>query len=134
MKATFIDFIKENPSCSKFEGNPTAIELFELLSTDESIIAMIDTSDAGYPALAARVETIKKFYDGLKNPSIDMTDDFTRKAVGRMVKTILKPFGYEISSQKNLPKYAKGYYFISASCYHKTGPASMNVIKNIEDI
>ena len=37
--------------------------------------------------------------------------------MGRMVKAILEPFGYRVTTQKDLPKQWKGRYFSSASCY-----------------
>lgn len=134
MKATFNDFIAENPNCSKFDGNPDAIAIFDLLSKDDSIIAMIDISEAGKPALTARAIEVEAYYDNLSNPAIDLKDGFTRTVVGRMIKTILNPFGYEVTVQKNLPKASKGEYFTSASCYAKTGTATMKVIRIIAEV
>lgn len=134
MKATFNDFIAENPNCSKFDGNPDAIAIFDLLSKDDSIIAMIDASEAGKPALAACVDETEAYFDSLTNPAIDLNDGFTRTAVGRMIKTILNPFGYEVTVQKDLPKASRGKYFTSASCYAKTGTATMKVVRTIAEV
>lgn len=92
MKATFNDFLNENPNCSKFAGNPDAIAIFGLLSKDEKIIMMIDASEASKPALTPCVSELEAFYDSLESPQVDFTDGFTHTAVGRMVKTILSPF------------------------------------------
>lgn len=134
MKATFSDFLAENPNCSKFDGNPDAIAIFNLLSIDENIISMIDASEAGKPALSACVDEIEALYDSLPNPTLDLKDGFTRTAVGRMVKTILAPFGYEVTVQKDLPKASKGKYFTSASCYTKSGTSTMKVIRTIAEV
>lgn len=131
MKATFNNFIAENPNCSKFDGNSDAIAIFDLLSTDESIIAMIDASEAGKPALAACVDEVEAYFDSLTKPTLDLKDGFTRTVVGRMIKTILNPFGYEVTVQKDLPKATRGKYFTSASCYEKTGTAKMKVVRTI---
>lgn len=134
MKATFNDFLSENPNCSKFAGNTDALYIFDLLSKDESIINMVDASEAGKPALSACVKEIEEFFDNQQNPSVDLTDGFTRTAIGRMVKTILAPFGYEPTVQKDLPKAVRGKYFTSASCYEKTGTASMRIVRTIEEV
>ena len=134
MKATFNDFLAENPNCSKYQGNPDAIAIFDLLSKDENIIGMIDASEAGQPALSACVHEIEDYFDSHPNPAIDLNDGFTRTAIGRMIKSILAPFGYEVTVQKDLPKATKGKYFTSASCYEKSGAATMKVIRTIAEI
>lgn len=134
MKAKFNDFLTENPNCSKFDGNPDAITIFDLLSKNENIIAMIDASEAGKPALSACVDKTEAYFDSLTSPTLDLNDGFTRTVIGRMVKTILNPFGYEVTVQKDLPKASRGKYFTSASCYAKTGSATMNVIRTIAEI
>jgi len=134
MKAAFSDFLADNPNCSKYDGNPDAIAIFDILSKDENIIAMIDASEAGKPALSACVEEIEAFFDNQTNSTIDLNDGFTRTAIGRMIKTILAPFGYQVTVQKDLPKSSRGKYFTSASCYTKSGPATMKVIRTIAEV
>ncbi|MBC7075291.1 MAG: hypothetical protein H5T98_04330 [Syntrophomonadaceae bacterium] len=134
MKATFNDFLKENPNCSKFANNSDAIAIFNILSKEKNIIAMIDASDAGKPALSACVNEVESFFENSNNPTIDLRDGFTRTVIGRMVKSILAPFGYEPSIQKDLPKAISAKYFTSASCYEKTGTASMRIVRTIEEI
>jgi len=95
---------------------------------------MIDASEAGKPALSACVDEIEAFYDSQPSPTLDLTDGFTRTAVGRMVKSILAPFGYEVTVQKDLPKATKGKYFTSASCYTKSGIAKMEVKRTIVEV
>ena len=134
MKATFNDFLSENPNCSKFSGDTNAQAIFELLSLDDNIIAMVDASEAGKSALTGCVKEIESYFDNLSNPTIDLRDGFTRTAIGRMIKTILILFGYEVTVQKDLPKATQSKYFSSASCYEKTGEFSMKVIRTIAEV
>ena len=131
MKATFKDFITENLNCTKFSDNTGAQNIFDLLSEDDSIISMVDATEAGRPALSPCVNRIEDYYDKQNAPNFDLKDGFTRTVVGRMVKTILAPFGYEPSVQKDLPRAVGARYFTSASCYTKTGIASMRIVKTI---
>ena len=131
MKATFTDFIAENLNCTKYADNTDAQHIFELLSKDDSIISMVDASESGKPALSPCVNIVEDYFDNQKAPTFDLKDGFTRTVVGRMVKTILAPFGYEPSVQKDLPKAIGARYFTSASCYVKTGIASMRIVKTI---
>lgn len=131
MKTTFNEFILTNPNCSGYEDNKHAKDLFNLLNQDESIIAMIDSAEQGKPALAGVVVEVEKFFDGLTNPTIDLKDGFTRTVVGRMVRSILEPFGYSVSRQKDLAKGKNCKYFTSASCYYYSGNAKLKVVKKI---
>lgn len=134
MKATFEDFLIENSNCSGFTENVDAIEIFELLSEDEVIIDMIELSDQGRPALEACIKRVESWYSNQSNNLIDLNDDFTRKAIGRMIKTILLPFGYEVCSRKAISKQCGSNFFTSASCYKKTGIARLKVVKKIEEM
>lgn len=133
MKATYNDFLLANPNCSKFASNPDAITLFDLLNEDSNIIKMIDFAERGKPALAGCVFEVETVFDGLQNPTIDLRDSFTRTVVGRMVKAVLEPFGYLPTVQKSFPKGSATKYFSSASCYKLIGPATMCVVKRIEE-
>ena len=137
MKATFTQFLEENKNCSGLDSNPDARAIFDFLNLDENIIKMVDYSDQGKPALAACVLELEAMYDAIPQPTLDLNDAFTRTAVGRMVKCILKPFGYRVVKQKDFPKQRKGKYFVSASCYEmdETDPQiSLRIAKRIEEI
>lgn len=136
MKAVFEDFIKENPNCSSFFEKTDAKELFELLSKDENIIKMIELSEMRKPALAACIEEIENWYENKTNCEVDLTDGFTRTVVGRFVKTILYPFGYRVTTQKDIPKIFSKKYFASASCYELKQPeqATMVIVKRVEEV
>ena len=135
MKAAFDDFIAQNPNCSKFDGNADAVFIFNWLSEDLKIILMLEASDAGKPALtpwAKHLERVLQFE--IKNPTISFEDNFTKQAVGLMVKCILEPFGYVVWKQKDLPKSAEATQFQSASVYRRDymKKATLRVAKYIE--
>lgn len=136
MKTTFSDFLKLNPNCNKFCGNAEANLIFELLSKDESIILMLEACDAGKPALSPVVKQIEELVEGIKNATLSLDDNFTKQAIGLMVKSIIEPFGYRVCGQKNLPKSSGAKKFVSASCYKFDGKAipQMRVVKKIEKI
>jgi len=135
MKATHDDFLKENPTCTSAGSGTAAQKVFELLSEDANIIAMIDASDQGQPALTPCVRQVEDYLTECAPSDFNVAENITRQTVGCMVKTILRPFGYRVVKQKNLPK-GTGQYFASASCYSLLAPeeATMKVVKQIEEI
>ena len=134
MKATYNDFLFSNPNCSNFTDNEDAKKIFDFLNRDEIIIKMIEYADQGKPALAGCVSDLESFYDSLNSTTLDFSDGFTRTVVGRMVKSIIEPFGYCVTKQKDFTKNKKGNYFTSASCYALTGKATMHIVKRVEEI
>jgi len=134
MKTTFNDFLSNNPNCSKFNSNSDAQAIFDFLSKDENIIKMIEASDMGKPALSGCVTDLEAFYDNLNNPIIDFNDDFTRTAIGRMIRIILEPFGYRVSKKKDISRATKCKYFKAASCYELCAPAKLKIVKRIEPV
>lgn len=135
MKSTFNDFIQKAPNYKKFDGNADAIHIFEnILSKDENIIAMIDISEAGKPALCACLSEIENYYLCQSSPIFDLTDNFTKQALGTMVRIILEPFGYLTKSQKDIPKSYQSKFITSAMTYARTGIATMKVVRRIEEI
>jgi len=135
MKATFNDFILKSPSYKKFDGNSEAIHIFEnILSTNENIIAMIDVSEEGKPALSACLSQVESYYKNQASPIFDLQDNFSKQALGNMVRVILEPFGYLTKSQKDIPKRFNAQFVTSATVYVKTGPATMRVVKHVEEI
>ena len=135
MKATHNDFLMENPTCTSAGSGVAAQKVFELLSQDDNIIAMIDASEQGQPALTPCVWQIESCLLECDAADFDVKENITRQTVGCMAKTILRPFGYRVVKQKNLPK-GTGQYFASASCYSLLAPeeANMKVVKHIEEI
>ena len=101
MKTTYSDFIADNKNCSNFEFNPDANKIFDFLNQDEIIIKMAEYADQNKPALAGCVFELENYFDSMVNPAIDFTDGFTRTVVGRMAKSIIEPFGYRVTTQKD---------------------------------
>lgn len=134
MKAIYDDFITANPNCSGYQDNTDAQKIFDFLNRDDIIIKMIESADQGRPALAGCVIELEAYYKNLNSSTVDFTDGFTRTVVGRMVKTVLEPFGYRVTKQKDFTKNKKGEFFTSASCYAFTGPATMHIVKRVEPI
>lgn len=130
MKKNFNDFINSNPNCSGLFTSSTAKAIFNFLSDDENIIKMLESSDAEQPALSGCVLSLEAFYGNLPNKDMDL-DDFNKQAIGRMIKTILEPFGYIPTKQKNLSKSLNSKYFKSAKCYALLKPAYLKVVKKI---
>ena len=122
-KAKYDDFLTQNPNCSKFKGNTDAIAIFDLLNEDTTIINTIAACQHNQPAFTACALPIEHLMDNKANPTIDLNDKFTRTVIGRMLKTILAPFGFEPTK-----------HFSSSSCYEQTGDATMHIVSRIEEI
>ena len=137
MKATFADYIKQNPNCKKFEDDDDMRNIFNFLSQDFVIVQMIDMSEAGKPALAPVAANVEHFFiDPSKEHTNSLDENFTKQAIGLMVKTILAPFGYTVWKQKDLPKSFHSEKFQSASVYRFgiTTPRTMRIVKQVEEI
>lgn len=134
MKATYEEFIRANPNCSGYQDNPDAKKIFEFLNQDDIIIKMIESADQGRPALAGCVFELENFYKDLNSTMISFDDGFTRTVIGRMIKVIIEPFGYQVTKQKDFTKNKRGEFFTSASCYALTGSATMHIVKRVEPI
>ena len=137
MLATFNDFLTQNPNCKKFTDDEDMIYTFNMLSQDFILVQLIEASDFGKPAIAPVVTNIEHVFSDLGKQHINTLDDnFTKQAVGLMVKTILEPFGYVVWKQKDLPKNSRAEKFQSASVYRRdtTKKATMRVAKYIEEV
>jgi hypothetical protein len=137
MLATYNDFITQNPNCRKFENDDDMQNVFGFLSQDFIIVQMIDASEAGKPALAPVAVNVEHFFaDPNKSHDNSLDDNFTKQAVGLMIKTVLEPFGYTVWKQKDLPKSINATKFQSASTYRfdVLAPRSMKIVKRVEEI
>ena len=135
--AVYDDFIKQNPNCKKFENDEVMQNIFYFLSQDFVLTQLIDMSEVGKPALAPVVENVEHFFmDITKTYTHTLDDNFTKQAVGLMVKTILEPFGYVVWKQKDLPKSSRATKFQSASVYRRdlTKTATMRMVKRIVEV
>ena len=135
--AVYEDFIKQNPNCKKFENDETMQDIFYFLSREYVLTQLIDMSEIGKPAISTVVENIEHFFMDLTKTYVNTLDDnFTKQAVGLMVKTILEPFGYTVWKQKDLPKNSRATKFQTASVYRRDylAKATMRVVKRIEEV
>ena len=117
MSVTFEDFINGNPTCSKFRDNKDAKAIFDILNNKNNIMRMMEISEFEKPALSVCIAEIEEYYEKQTVPTINLEDDFTKKMIGRMVRTILLPYGYQVDKQKEIPKKYHSKYFSTASCY-----------------
>jgi phage FluMu protein Com len=139
VKATYNDFLNENPKCGKdLATNANAQAIFALLSRDRNIIAMIEASEAGKPAISPVVLIIESFCTIHPAESFDLANEQRRTVVGCMIKTIISRFGYEpmrpaTRTQKELSRAIGAKYFASGSCYvyEPLAPATMRVVRKI---
>ncbi len=128
MKATYEKFIEENQVCKNLADNRDAKAIFEILNRNEQIYDAISASDRGRPALAPNVDLLEEYINSRgEATTFDLSSTFHRTAVGRMEKTILKPFGYEPS---NVQKSLIAGHFKSASCYEYVGNEEMKLVIN----
>lgn len=111
----FEDFLTQNPKYNKYSDNPVAKEIFTFMNELENINSMIIASTQDKPALSFIISNVENLYGNQK--LFDLSDDFTKQAVGTMAKTILKPFGYEPFRQKRLSSKDSSKFFTSASVY-----------------
>lgn len=132
MKKTFKEFIEENKSFSGFEYDLVANYVFEnILSKDDNLISMIECNEAGEPALCGCLKEVEQYCEINNLTQFSLQNDFSKQALGRMVRTVLLPFGYESKSQKKIPTKYNAKFVKSAMTYSKTQPASLKVVKTI---
>ncbi len=131
-KATFEDFIRENPRYQSIRNNPDAKKAFEILSKDENIFNAIQLSKIQKPALKSSVDELESEL-GTPESMFDLSVDFNRQGVGLMQKCILKPFGYQL-----IPNSTKSFtarFFRTASCYeYKPDTATMTINVVVSEI
>ena len=107
MKATFNDFITNAPNYKKYDGDATAIYIFEnILSRDENIIAMIDTSESGKPALSACITEVENYFLSLNNSFFDLNDDFAKQLSEGWSKLYWSPLDICLNLKKICPRLA----------------------------
>ena len=120
-----------------FETDEVMQDIFYFLSKEFVLTQLIDASEAGRPAITPVVENVEHFFmDTTRKYTHTLDDNFTKQAIGLMVKTILEPFGYVVWKQKDLPKKSRATKFQSASVYRFNilAPRTMKVVKKIEEI
>jgi hypothetical protein len=131
MKKTFKEFIAEAPRYKKLYQIREVQYLFEaIFSRDDVIIMMIQESERNKPALEGCVEEVESYCLSLTPNAFDIQSHFCRQAIGRMIKSVLEPFGYTKYGEKRLSK-RNGGIITSASTYKKTISATLCVLSHI---
>ncbi len=138
MKTTFDEFITLAPTCKRFKDCKEAKYIFEnILSKDENIIKMIDLSEFKKPAICACVNEIDDYFKKQTNPEFDLNDNFTKQALGIMVKIVLNQFGYKPRKsfgQRDIPRAYKSKYIKTGTVYELSGTPKMEVYKAIREV
>ena len=139
MKTSFQKFIDENHSYNGLSNNLVAKHVFEnILSRDENIIAMIDCNNSGKPAICGCLQEVENYCAANATPDFNLGLSFIKQAIGRMVASILEPFGYESFSQKRIPNEFNAQYIRSAMTYAKpdnpTRKVSLKVVRTIVEV
>jgi hypothetical protein len=123
----FEDFLNGNPTYSGLRGNAMAETAFEELSRIPSIYKMTAASNAGEPAISACIGDIERLLG--QQSQFDLNSNFNKQALGRMVKTILEPFGYSRVSRKRIRKGLSNFV-TSAAVYSQDNqcPARLDLV------
>lgn len=113
---SFKDYLDENPIDAGLRGNAIAESIYDTMSEPRNVHRMILASEAGEPALSGCIAEIEAQYG--KQKIFDLEVNFNRQALGRMVKTVLKPFCYHPDVSKRIKK-GLSKYVTTASVYRK---------------
>lgn len=118
------DFFKR----SKINKNQTTIDIMDFLSSPESVNKMIVASEMGLPVLTPIVKELEKKFGNSANFPLNHNGEnhnaTNRQNIGRMVKFIMKQFGYipvdgGLSERARIPQFAGSKYFSTAGIYSK---------------
>lgn len=129
--ATYQDFLLE-PVCKQYEHNKDFQKIFQFLNQGKMINKMIEASEEQLPALQACSKLLEDFCKKYASSEFKF-DDQTKQSLGKMVKVILKPFGYLPDEEMPIPKELN-LQFKNAMRYALTGEATVKLLISIEEI
>lgn len=131
----FQDFIANSPIYTKFANDTLAQEVFEFLSTPQSVYAMIVASENKDAALFALVSQLDSQFGGRRSADFSLADDFSKQAIGNMARVILEPFGYVPMGRRKISS-SKSANITSATAYAKTVTPRLRAVQvvNIEAV
>lgn len=118
------DFFKK----SKIEKNKTTIDIMDFLSSAESVNKMIIASEMGLPVITPIVKELEERFgdsaDFPLNHDAENHNATNRQNIGRMIKFIMKYFGYipvdgGLSERARVPQFAESKYFSTSGIYTK---------------
>lgn len=118
---TYDDFCKG--SSGNWLVNADARAVFDFLCQPENIHRMIVMSELGLPALGGVVKTLESKFANIAN--FPLSNFTNRQTVGKMVKRILREFGYEpvaggLDERTQLRNFMGAELFKTSSVYAKT--------------
>ncbi|MGP1470431.1 MAG: hypothetical protein ACTTJE_02435 [Schwartzia sp. (in: firmicutes)] len=132
LKANFSQVLEERRISQELKNNTPALEaIFDILNGDRALIAAIEQSEHGKPALDANVPEIESYVAAHPTCGIDLTNDTTKQVIGILQKIVLAPFGYTPVKDKRL---TNSNHFSTAACYERTEPAKLKIIKIIAPV
>lgn len=126
---TFDMHTAENREPSNVNG---AREVFEFLTLPEQIGRMCILSDCGLPAISAVAYDLEQTFGDAS--CFPMKEKCNRQTVGRMVRYILKQFGYEKAASGNirLKDCFHAKHFKSGGLYRKTKEGAYRIVMAVE--
>ena len=138
----FNDYVK---TAKSLVGNTDAEAVFEFLSSAENVTRMLMFSDLDYPALAPVAKELEDKFAGAPGfLLIGKEGANNRRSVGRMVRAILREYGYgvkktslekganlsEASDRHPIPSNLKCNHFKTAAIYGKKHPPIYKIEHN----
>lgn len=115
-------------SQSAIHRNADTEKMLDFLLQPESVEKMIIASEFELPALTFVVEDLEKIFGQCTNAPLDHNGQHQnavhRQNIGRMVKYVMREFGYEpidgkLSERARLPKFSGSKYFSTSAVYAK---------------
>ena len=141
MLKTFQNYLEENSRFQNICNTADFRYIYEnILLVDDTIIKMIDAAEHEITPVsipAKEIESYAKSSSIILDRTIDeKVADLNRQAIGTMIFHILNQFGYEKIKDHNrpIPNNYKGKYLSTGATYSKTGIASMQIVKRIEEV
>lgn len=125
---TYNDFCKG--SSGNWLGNADARAVFDFLCQPEIVHKMIVMSEFGLPAIGGAVKELEsKFANAASFPLSNFTN---RQLVGKMVKRILREFGYEpvvggLDDRAQMRNFMGAKLFKTSHVYEKKGVPVANL-------
>ncbi|MEA5135570.1 MAG: hypothetical protein VB035_05465 [Candidatus Fimivivens sp.] len=116
-------------SNSKIDPSHDAINIMEFLTSAEAVDRMLIMADLGLPSLSGVVSELEVRFGDSKDFPLNHTGEgqnaTNRQNIGRMIKFIMREFGYSpveggLSERARLRDFANSQYFSTSAVYAKT--------------
>lgn len=116
-------------SKSKIDKSQDAFDIMDFLTSSDSVDRMLIMADLGLPSLSGVVSELEVKFGNSKDFPLNHTGEgqnaTNRQNVGRMIKFIMREFGYSpidggLSDRARLRDFANSKHFSTAAIYAKT--------------